>query len=84
MKFKHAWKLIQKAIEENNRDKLYQLYLVDRKHSLYLHANGIIKAKDIPTFNEYCDKLTTQSTSFDTKNTDDIMNEILKLKFEQK
>lgn len=82
MKFKQAWKLVKRAIEEDNRDKLYQLYLVDRKHSLYLLANGIIKQKDIPTFNEYCKQLTTSINEFDTRSQDEIMQDILGLKHE--
>jgi len=80
MKFKQAMKLINKAIEEDNKDKIYQLYLVEHKHSLYLLSNGV--KHDILTFNEYYEKMMISKPSVDTRSADEIMNDILGLKFE--
>ena len=78
MKFKNGWKLVLKAFEENNRDKLYQLYLVEHQHRLYLLSNGV--STTLLSFNEYCEQVIKQRPSVDTRNQDEIMQEILGLK----
>ena len=80
LKLKQAIKLVKKAIEEDNKEKLFQLYLVDHKHDLYLFANGAIKQKDLKTFNEYIKDTQMNKYSYDTRSTDEIMAELLKPK----
>lgn len=81
LKFKHAWKLIKKCIEENDKEKLFQLFLVERKHSLYLLSHGVIKQSDIITFNEYCERV--KPIQLDSKSNEEIIEEILALKFKR-
>lgn len=74
--------MIKKCIEENDKEKLFQLFLVERKHSLYLLSHGAIKQNDIITFNEYCERV--KPIQLDDKSKEEILEEILALKFERK
>lgn len=82
LRFKDARKLIQKAKEESNKDKVFELFLVERSHLLFLSAYGHAKQKDFISFDEYYEKVSAPVVKKDNRSTDDIMKEILELKFE--
>lgn len=82
MKFRQANKLILKAMKERDADNIFKVYLVDRKHQLYLLANGVIKKNEIITFKEYYDRIVKDNAVIDTRPTEDIIGEIMQLKFE--
>ena len=81
MKFKQALKLIDKATQERDAENLFKVYLVDRKHQLYLLANGAIKKSDVQTFKQYYDQVMPSKAEIDTRSTDEIVNEILSMQF---
>lgn len=74
--------MIKKAVEENDKEKLFQMFLIERKHSLYLLSHGAIKQNDIITFNEYCERI--KPIQLDNKSNEEIIQDILALKFERK
>lgn len=68
MKFRLAKKLIDKAIEEEEREQYFRLYLCDRPN-----------LKDKLSFNEYLMKIDYKKHakySMDNRSTEDIMSEI--------
>ena len=81
MKFRQAKKLIDKAEQERDAENLFKVYLVDRKHQLYLLANGAIKKGDILTFKQYYDQVLPTKSEIDNRSTDEIVNEILSMQF---
>lgn len=81
MKFGQAKKLVDRAVQERDAENLFKVYLVDRKHQLYLLANGAIKKGDILTFKQYYDQVMPEKAELDHRSTDDIVNEILSIKF---
>jgi hypothetical protein len=82
MKFKPAFKLIEKAAHERNMASIFKVYLVDRQHQLYLVSNGVIKPYDVISFNDYYTKSLPQTNTLDNRSADEIMEEIMQLKFE--
>lgn len=82
MKFRQANKLILKAMKERDAENIFKVYLVDRKHQLYLLANGVIKKNEIITFRDYYDRIVKENIVLDTRSTDEIVGEIMQLKFE--
>jgi non-homologous end joining protein Ku len=83
MKFRQAYKLITKAVEERNTEAIFKVYLVDRQHQLYLLANGAIKSHDILSFPQYLERTAVQRSKLDDRSTDEIMEEIMKFNFER-
>lgn len=69
-------------MKERDADNIFKVYLVDRKHQLYLLANGVIKKNEIITFKEYYDRIVKDNAVIDTRPTEDIIGEIMQLKFE--
>ena len=75
-------KLINIAKIETDKDKIYQLFLVERSHVLYLSAYGKAKQSDFITFDKYYELISTPVVKKDVRSMDDIMNELQELKFE--
>ena len=73
--------MIDKATQERDAENLFKVYLVDRKHQLYLLANGAIKKSDVQTFKQYYDQVMPSKAEIDTRSTDEIVNEILSMQF---
>lgn len=73
--------MVDKAIQERDAENLFKVYLVDRQHQLYLSANGAIKKGDILTFKQYYDQVMPSKAELDTRSVDEIVNEILGIKF---
>ena len=77
MPFYKAIKLINKAREENQRDKLFLLYTA-------VYPN--MDEKTYLSFEDYLEKLTGSNTSYDMRSKDEIMKEMneIEQKFEDK
>lgn len=82
MKFKHAHKLIEKAIKEREKEDVLKVYLVDRQNQLYMYVNGLIKRNEIMSFPDYYDMVVKEKTEVDQRPANEILDDIMKLKFE--
>lgn len=71
MNIYYAYKLLEKAKEENEKDKIYLMYLSDRPY-----------LKNDKGFNSYLKEITksSESVKVDTRAKDDIMQELLERK----
>ncbi len=70
MKIKFLAKLIQKALEDEEKELLFRMYLTDRPH---------IDKKGPKTFTEYYEKYRTPRYEVDTRSKDEIMEELIKI-----
>jgi len=62
-----ALKLIVKATEEHEKEKIFRLYLVDRPR---------MDKQTFMSFSEYYDKLSVKQTKVDTRSKEEILKEL--------
>ena len=68
--FSQSIKLIEKATEEETREQLFRLYLVDRPN---------MTRETAKSFNQYYDEHIIQNVKLDTRSQEEIMEDLLSI-----